>query len=444
MLFRQFVDDDLGCGSYLVGCEAAGIAAVVDPAYAIEQYLDEAERRHVRITCVVETHTHADHLSGHGRFALEHGVPVYVSPLAGAEYPSRPLEDGTEIVLGNVVLRCIPTPGHRPEHCAIAVVDTTRADEPWLVLTGDSLFVGEAARPDLAVGAVEGAEGLYGSLRRLLELADGVEVYPGHVAGSLCGAGMSSKGSSTIGFERRFNPAIARAGGTVDEFVRESAAVQVPKPPNLARIVGLNRGPWVPRAPELRRLDSADGATVLDVRPVAEFGEGHVPGAFNVPLGDSGFGTRAGFVLDPAEAIAIHAGSPADGLLAARRLQAVGFLELAGVLWLPPVPATMQVFTDIDAVERVLHSTDALLVDVRDAHEFARGTIPGSINLPYREARARAGELPADRVIVPFCESGVRAGVAGSILLAAGLDARPLVKGGVSRWLKGRPLRSVV
>ena len=164
MLFRQFVNDDLGCGSYLVGCEGAGVAAVIDPAYAIEQYLDEAERRGVRITCVVETHTHADHLSGHGRLALEHGIPVYISPIAGALYPHEPLVDGAEIVLGNVVLRAIHTPGHRPEHTAIAIIDRTRAEEPWLVLTGDSLFVGEAARPDLAMGASEGAEGLYGSL----------------------------------------------------------------------------------------------------------------------------------------------------------------------------------------------------------------------------------------------------------------------------------------
>ena len=300
MLFRQFVNDDLGCGSYLVGCEGAGVAAVIDPAYAIEPYLDEAERRGVRITCVVETHTHADHLSGHGRLALEHGLPVYVNPIAEARYPHEPLVDGAEIVLGNVVLRAIHTPGHRPEHTAIAIVDRTRAEEPWLVLTGDSLFVGEAARPDLAVGAVEGAEGLYGSLRRLMELPDGVEVYPGHVAGSLCGgAGMSSKGSSTIGFERRFNAALGRAGGPIDEFVRHSAAVDAPKPPNLQRIVALNQGPWVGRAPELQSLGSSAGVTVLDVRPVAAFAAGHVPGSLNVPLAGSGFGTKAGFVLSP-------------------------------------------------------------------------------------------------------------------------------------------------
>ena len=221
MLFLQFLNDDLGCASYLVGCEGAGEAVVVDPPYAVEPLLEAAAKHDVRIVRVIETHTHADHVSGHGRLALEHGIPVSIHPAAEVDYPSDPLEDGAEVTVGNVTLRCIHTPGHRPEHCCLAIVDHTRADEPWLLLTGDSLFVGDAARPDLAVGAEEGAEGLFHSLARLLELNDGVEVYPGHVAGSLCGKGMSSKGSTTIGFERRFNPMLAFSD--VNAFVAESA-----------------------------------------------------------------------------------------------------------------------------------------------------------------------------------------------------------------------------
>ncbi|HUP52587.1 MAG TPA: MBL fold metallo-hydrolase, partial [Longimicrobiales bacterium] len=170
MLFRQFVDEDLGCASYLVGDEETGEAVVVDPALAVEQYLEEAARRGVRIVSVLETHTHADHVSGHGRLALEHGIPVRIHPAAEPEYPFEPLGDGTVLDLGSTRLTAIHTPGHRPEHCAFAVADRTRSEEPWLVLTGDSLFVGDAARPDLAVAAREGAEGLFGSLRRLVEL----------------------------------------------------------------------------------------------------------------------------------------------------------------------------------------------------------------------------------------------------------------------------------
>ena len=273
MIFTQFVDDALGCASYLVGDESAEIAVVVDPAFAIEQYLEEAERRGVRIVRTIETHTHADHLSGHGRLALEHGLPVSLHPAGKAEYPHDPMEDGDEIVLGDVVLRCIHTPGHRPEHCCLAVIDRSRAPEPWLVLTGDSLFVGDAARPDLAVEARDGAEGLFHSLRRLVELGDGVEVYPGHVAGSLCGKAMSSKASTTIGFERRFNPALAF--GDVALFVAESAAIAAPRPPNMERIVDLNRGPFVgaePDPPELPAPPEVPGRKALPGP-----GRGHVP-----------------------------------------------------------------------------------------------------------------------------------------------------------------------
>ena len=197
MLFRQFVDDDLGCASYLIGDERAGEALLVDPAYAIEPYLEEARRCGVRLTRALETHTHADHLSGHGRLALEHGLIVGIHRDADPAYPFEPLDDGTEVAVGSVTVRVIHTPGHRPEHCCFVAGDA--------VLTGDSLFVGSIARPDLAVEAHEGAEGLFHSLHRLLDLPDSFRVFPGHVSGSLCGSGMSSDPSSTIGAERRGN-----------------------------------------------------------------------------------------------------------------------------------------------------------------------------------------------------------------------------------------------
>jgi hydroxyacylglutathione hydrolase len=430
VLFRQFVDDDLGCASYLVGCEDAGEAVVVDPAYAIEQYLDEAERREVRIVRVLETHTHADHVSGHGRLALEHGVPVSVHPLAGTDYPSEPLTDGAELEVGNVGLRVIHTPGHRPEHCCFAVTDRTRADEPWLLLTGDSLFVGDAARPDLAVEAREGAEGLFQSLQRLLELADGVEVYPGHVAGSLCGKGMSSKASTTIGFERRFNPALALA--TVDAFVNESAAVSTPKPPNLERIVGLNRGPFLGAPPDVPELDGTGGAPVLDVRPFDRFATGHVPGALSVPVSGNSFATKAGFVLPTAPAPVVHASTRVEGEQAIRGLRSVGFLEVAGVLVDPVAAATATLApVELAELEALLAAGAVELVDVREADERHQSPLPESLHLPYRLSGEGAGSLPLDRPLVTVCESGPRAAIGASVLAAHGLDVRPFVHGGV-------------
>jgi hydroxyacylglutathione hydrolase len=431
VLFRQFVDDDLGCASYLIGDEHAGEAVVVDPAYAVEQYRSEAERRRVEIVRVLETHTHADHVSGHGRLALEDGIRVAIHPAAEPEFEFDPLEDGAEITLGDVVVRTVHTPGHRPEHCCFAVSDRSRGDEPWLVLTGDSLLIGDTARPDLASAAAEGAESLFASLGRLLELSDGVEVYPGHVAGSLCGVGMSSKASSTIGFERRFNPALAFTA--VADFVADRTSVATPRPPNMERIVALNRGPFLGAPPELRALSSAEGATVLDVRPASDFAAGHVPGAINVPVRSSAFPTKAAFVLDPDEPVALCASSHDEAERAARGLRAVGFLQLAGVLAPEEMPARLAPVS-LDELEALVGNDGIEVIDVREKDERDGGYIPGSRHVPYRRVRECAEQLRGDRSVVTVCESGSRASIAASILAAEGIAARPVLDGGVGTW----------
>jgi glyoxylase-like metal-dependent hydrolase (beta-lactamase superfamily II)/rhodanese-related sulfurtransferase len=417
--FRQLVDDDLGCASYLVGDEQVGEAVVVDPPLAVDGLVAECARRSLRLTRTLETHTHADHVSGHGRLALEHGVPVSIHAAAEPEYPADLLDDGDRVELGDVVLTVLHTPGHRPEHCCL--------------LTGDSLLVGDAARPDLAVEAREGAAGLYGSLRRLLELPDGVEVYPGHVAGSLCGANMSSKASTTIGFERRFNDMLTL--GTLDDFVAASMGSAGLRPPNVERIVALNRGPFVAAPAPLAPLAEAGGETVLDVRDAHAFAAGHVQGALNVPLSSNGFATRCGFVLDADERIAVHADSPADAELAARRLNAVGILDLAGRLDDPPTPARLAP-VELGELERLLAEDAVLVLDVREADERDHGYIPGSRNVPYRLVRALGAAVNGERPVVTICETGARAGIAASILAAAGVDARPVLDGGVGTWVQ--------
>ena len=431
MLFRQFVDDDLGCASYLIGDEAAGLAVLVDPAYRIEPYLAEAERRDVKIVRVLETHTHADHVSGHGRLALEHDVPVSIHPLGEPEYPFDPLEDGQQIEVGDVVLTVLHTPGHRPEHCCFSVADRSRADEPWLVLTGDSLFVGDAARPDLAVEAREGAAELFRSLQRLSELGDGVELYPGHVAGSMCGAaGMSSKGSSTIGFERRFNPMLRIE--TEEDFVGESTGTAGVRPPNVEHVVALNRGPFVAAAEPLG-VAAAAGAVVLDVRPARAFAAGHVAGALSVPLDSSGFGTKAGFVVSPAEEIVLHADSDADAELAAQRLHAVGLQRVRRRLDSPATTESLRPI-DLDELERLVAEDAVEVVDVREADERDAGYIPGSRHVPYRLVRTFAAKIGNGKPVVTICESGARAGIAASLLAAEGVDARPVLDAGVGDW----------
>ena len=432
MIFRQFVDDDLGCASYLIGDENEGTAAVVDPAYAIEQYLDEASRQGVTITRVVETHTHADHLSGHGRLALDHGCSVAIHPAADAEFPHEPLSDGDEIVIGDVVLRAIHTPGHRPEHTALSVTDRARGDEPWLVLTGDSLFVGDAARPDLAVEARAGAEGLFHSLRRLAELSDGVEMFPATSPAPCAAPAMSSKASSTIGFERRYNPALQIL--SEEEFVDESASggAQL-RPPNMDRIVAMNRGPFVGAPEPLEEVTNANGATILDVRNADDFSAGHVHGALNVSLDASSFATKTAFLLRRRSASCCTPRPPTKRQRAARGLRAVAILSLAGYVVGPPADERLSPI-EIDELERLLAAGEVEVIDVREKDERDRGYIAGTRHIPYRLLRMYSDKVECGKPIVTICESGARAAVAASVLAAGGVEARPVLHGGVHTW----------
>ena len=425
VLFRQFVDDDLGCASYLIGDPSNGEAFVVDPAYAIEPYLEAASAEGLRIVRVLETHTHADHVSGHGRFALEQHVPVSIHPLAEPEFSFDPLEDGQVLQAGSVPVRVIHTPGHRPEHCAFVV-------DERLVLTGDSLFVGDAARPDLAIEAREGAEGLFHSLQRLTQLPDNFDVYPGHVAGSLCGAAMSPAHSSTIREEKRTNAALAY--GEVQAFISASASVSTPRPPTTARVVALNKGPFIAAPGTLERLDDPGDATVLDVRPADIHAAGHIHGAFNVPVSGSSFATRAGFILDPDERIVIHASDEDEAFRAAAGLHAIGFLELAG--YVTEGDATEQLDpVDIAELERMLKDGSVQVLDVREKTERDDGYIPGSLHIPYRLLRTSGTDgVDPGKPVVTICESGARAGIAASVLAAAGVDARPVLHGGIDDW----------
>ena len=299
------------------------------------------------------------------------------------------------------------------------------------MITGDSLLIGDAARPDLASEAVEGATGLYGSLQKLLELPDGVELYPGHVAGSLCGAGMSSKASSTIGFERRFNHAL---NVDQDEFVQERTNSSTPRPPNMDNIVELNRGPFLGAQPPLGTVDSPDGGSVLDVRRAREFVAGHVHGAFNVSFSGSSFATKSAFVLTADEPVAIYASSPEDAETAAQGLRSVGLFEL---------PATSPTPTRARSSTRSRSTTSrACWPTARSrcstcarSHERDEGYIDGTRHMPYRLVRAFADDLRAEqKPVVTICSTGSRATIAASVLAAAGDRGAPVLGGGVEDW----------
>ena len=339
MLFRQIIHEDLGCASYLIGDSGSGVAAVVDPQWDIDPYLQLARLHGVRIEHVLETHNHADHVSGHGRLARATGATIHVSELAEAAFEHEPIADGWTLTLGEgVTIEAIQTPGHRPEHTSFLLRDPGRGDDPVAVLSGDLLFVGDVARPDLAVEPREGAAGIFRSLHeRLLTLPDEVEVWPGHLGGSLCGSsGIDLRTSSTIGFERRHNRALAFADEA--EFVEDAVSSLGERPPNVEHIVALNQGPLVeaigsPARLTPRRFEAAiaAGAVAVDSRTNEQFDEAHIPGAISASAYDTGFATKVAQVVPPDAELVVVAASDGNELEAAELLAAVG-LEVRGFL----------------------------------------------------------------------------------------------------------------
>jgi glyoxylase-like metal-dependent hydrolase (beta-lactamase superfamily II)/rhodanese-related sulfurtransferase len=433
MIFEQVLTRDLGCAAYVVGCDQVGEAIVVDPPLHVEPVLDACRRHDLRLVGVIETHTHADHVAGHGVLAASLGAWIATHPLGRPEYPSRAIEDGDRIVLGRVSLEVLHTPGHRPEHCCISVTDLERADDPWILLTGDSLFVGDVARPDLAVAGSEGAEGLYRSLhRRLAALGDGVEVFPGHVAGSACGRAMSARTSTTLGFERRHNRMLAAMPSS--EFVRLANEGLAPKPPTMTRVVELNRGPLIESEPVARVLDRVPAETqLLDVRQPLDVASGHIAGMINVPVAVTGFANRAGFVLDLEREVTVLAGSAREGADAVRLLAAVGFAQVSIIDSGPPSGVPLESFRVTPAA--ALDDIDLQVVDVREPDEQDE-TVPGALRVPYRElAHADLSALDPARPVATVCNSGSRAAIGASMLARRGFrDVRPVLEGGMPAY----------
>jgi hydroxyacylglutathione hydrolase len=455
MLFRQIIHEDLGCASYLVGDFAAGVAAVVDPQWDINPYLELSRLHGVRIEHVLETHNHADHVSGHGRLARATGATIHIHELAEAEYEQETIADGWTLMLGEgVAIEAIHTPGHRPEHTSFLLRETARGGEPWAVLSGDSLFVGDVARPDLAVEPREGAAEIFRSLHeRLLALPDEVEVWPGHLGGSLCGSSsIDLKTSSTIGFERRHNGALAIADEA--EFVEEAVATIGSKPPNVEHIVALNRGPLVETISAPARMTPhgfeaaiAAGALAVDSRTNEQFDEAHIPGSISASAYDTGFATKVAEMVPVDAELLVVAASDGNELAAAELLAAVG-LKVRGFLGggMTAWRAEDRPVARIEAIDldELAHRLDGAggpqVLDVRGGAEFEQGHVPGSIHIPFAELRQRLGELPRDRPIATICKAGKRSGLAASILQREGFDdVIHVARGGAQAWADRTP-----
>jgi hydroxyacylglutathione hydrolase len=451
MLFRQIIHEDLGCASYLVADRESGVAVVVDPQWDVEPYRRLARLHGVRIGHVLETHNHADHVSGHGRLARGTGATIHIHELAQAEYPHESFRDGWRLDLGDLRVEAIHTPGHRPEHTCFLLSDAGRGGDPWALLSGDSLFIGDVARPDLAVEPREGAAGIFRSLHeRLLKLPDEVEVWPGHLGGSLCGgSGLDLKNSSTIGFERRHNPALAIADETA--FVERAVGSLGDKPPNVDRIVSLNRGPLVDdfgtparMTPHEVEAAVAAGAVVIDGRTNDQFDEAHIAGALSTSAYDTGFATKVSRVAPAGADVIVLAASDGDERAAAELLASVGmrvrgFLEGGMTAWrMEERPVhRIELIDPEELATRLDGPQPPAVLDVRNDSEYAGEHIPGSLHIPYGDLAARIDEVPRDRPLATICRGGKRSGLAASILQREGFADVVHVGQGVGAWRDG-------
>lgn len=457
MIFRQITHDDLGCASYLVGDEQAGVAAVVDPRFDIDCYLELARYLGVSIDHILETHNHADHVSGHGRLAAATGARIHIHGEAQVRYDHEPLEDGSELALGCVVIRAIHTPGHRPEHTAFALIDTRRGAEPWAVLTGDSLFINDIARPDLAVDAEQGAREMFRSLHeRLLTLAPETEVWPGHLGGSLCGgANMDMKICSTLAYEHHHSRLLSDVDE--DDFVRRALAGLAPKPPNFKAIVALNRGELVTYGIDVLALTPgqlqrklAAGALVVDTRTDVQFDDAHIPGAICIPAVQAGFGTRLAWLADPDQEIVLVGRDDDHARHAAGLATAVGVRKLGGVLsgGMAEWRRQQREVARIERLaigrlpERALADRSLQILDVREPSERAEGYIPGSLFVPWHDITDLPPELDPHSPTAVVCASGQRAAVAASVLARFGAErVIHVTEGGVPTWARlGHPI----
>lgn len=445
MLIRHFFTPKLAHSSYILA--GSRTCAVVDPSRDVEPYLRAAEALGLRITHVLQTHLHADFISGHMDLAQRTGAVIVAPASARCAFPHHPVKEGDSLSLESVRLDVLETPGHTPEHVCYVAFDTSRGDGPAAVFCGDTLFVGDAGRPDLFPGrAEELASRLYDSLEKLMALPDFCEVYPAHGAGSLCGRSMSSKYTSTIGYERRFNPVLNLPGR--EALVRSLTTHMPPAPDHFSRCSAVNGGgpallsslpDPAPLAPEAFYRTMMEGnAFVLDVRRYDAFGGQHVPGAWSIDF-TGNLPTFAGWVIPPDRDILLVATDPREASETALWLRRVGLDRVTGYLdggmsaWATRgLPTRALPLLSVHDTANALASPEPpVLLDVRAPFEFASFHLPQAVNLPGPDLRYRHTELDPSGNYAVICSGGQRAALAGSLLLSLGFERVSAVAGGM-------------
>ena len=450
MYFQQFYLTCLSHASYMLGSE--GVACVVDPQRDVSLYLDEARAQGLKIEHIIETHLHADFVSGHVELAAKTGAKIYLGAAADSPLQHAAVHDGDEVRFGRLILKFLETPGHTLESVSVVVTDLDRGEKPWAVLTGDTLFIGDVGRPDLSGDKTpqELAGMLYDSLHQKLEpLGDDVEVYPAHGAGSLCGKQMRPERQSTIGKERALNYALRAP--SKEEFVRLLTAELPDRPEYFAQDAEINRTGAIPLEflLEMEALTPAQvlerqqaGDFVLDTRLAMAFGSGHVPGSVNIPLAGQ-FAGSAGALLGLEHDIILIAEDQAAVEESRTRLARVGFERVAGYLdggmprWVADQKPSAQIMQITAAeLQRELDEEPGAIqiVDVRRKPEWDQAHIAGALHKPLDRVAKMLGDLDRAKPIVVHCKGGYRSAIACSLIQRAGFENVTNLIGGLDAW----------
>lgn len=453
MYFKQFYLGCLAHASYLIGSN--GEAVVVDPQRDVDQYISEAAAQKLKIRYIIETHLHADFVSGHRELAARTGAEIVFGKKAGVSFKHLAVGDGDELTVGSAVLKFLETPGHTPEGICILVRDNEALHSPLKLLTGDTLFIGDVGRPDLAGGKGYTpqimAAMMYDTLHgKLLKLPDETEVYPAHGAGSMCGKNMSTETSSTIGEQRKFNYALRPMSR--EEFVAQMTADLPEAPAYFPRDAEINRAGArdlaelpQPTALSATQVNELNGECVLlDIRPADEFGAGHIPGSLNIGLGGQ-FAMWAGSLISSTAKIVLIAATNAQVDEAVVRLARVGLENVHGFLkggvesWRHaglPIATITQV--TVHELNERLHRDVSQVIDVRRPAEYASGHVPNALTAPLASLQREMQQLPLDtaKPTAVICAGGYRSSAATSLLEQQGYRDLLNVSGGTNAWIK--------
>lgn len=458
MLFQHIYDKTLAQASYLIGCQKAGVAAVIDPKRDVDTYIEIAKQNNMTITHIFETHIHADFLSGSRELAEMTGAKMYLSDEGGPDwqyqFSHEGLKDGNKIKMGNLVFEIIHTPGHTPESISILLTDLPASKEPVMLFTGDFVFVGDVGRPDLlekAAGLVgtqdAGALQMYESIKRFDSLPDYIQVWPGHGAGSACGKSLGSVPSTTVGYEKIRNWALQYANNK-EGFVDYLLADQPEPPKYFAMMKHLNKvdRPLLTEVPQPRLLSAAEltdaiqkGIKVIDTRNKADFALGFIPGTINIQ-GNNSFATWAGWFLKYDEPfILLAAPETLDDLM--RKLMRIGLDNVMGY-----VPSTDEYtqnggklsevrMTDIEDVKSSMGNPDVQIVDLRGVSEYNAAHIDGADNVFVGTLPDNLNKISRDKKVIIHCQGGDRASIGYSLLEKAGFDNVVNYSPGMNEWI---------